>query len=736
MVDTTSPTVTLSQPPTPSNNTTPSFKGTASATTEVTIRIYEGTKAKGSEVSSATATGTGGSWTSSNAKPLSTGTHTYTAVATQESPLGNPAGRSEPVTFTVNTSAPTVTLNSPPSVSNNAAPAFTGTASDTTTVTVQIYAGPTATGSVVSTVTAPGTGGAWTSSKPSPALKDGLYTATATQSSSLGNPAGVSPLVTFTVDTTAPAVHITTPPNGAELRVSRPTFSGSAGNATGDQQMVTLKIYTGASVSGAPTQTLDIVPSGAKWTTGSSGPQLPDGTYTAQAEQSDDVGNTGTSVSTFKIKTNSPVVTLNTGAFVRRGTKLVTGATPSFSGGAATAPEDSKTVTLNVYSGASTSGSPVRSVDSTLSGSAWTAGPVAALPEGTYTVQAEQKDFDLSGQTGVSASSTFTVDAIPPQVTLTSPANGSSTSSESQLVNGSAGTAEGDGPKMTVQLFSGSAITSGQAPAQSIAVNAVGGAWSATFGGLPPGTYTVRAEQSDDAGNLGISPTSTFVVTRPSTGASVHSPASPAASFAWFPSNPRTGESVSLVSSSTDTASPITAFAWDLGGIGAFATGGPGMSTTFSTPGNHVVQLRVTDANGLSSVAAETIPVSSRPLTLMQPFPIVRITSTRTRSGIKLRLLSVLAPAGAQITVRCKGRACPLKSQSHVAASGKARAAFVEFRRFERSLADGVTLEIRVSKAGEIGKYTRFVVRRGRRPVRLDACLAGAGVKPVVCPSS
>jgi PKD repeat protein len=215
----------------------------------------------------------------------------------------------------------------------------------------------------------------------------------------------------------------------------------------------------------------------------------------------------------------------------------------------------------------------------------------------------------------------------------------------------------------------------------------------------------------------------------------VHSPASPVASFAWFPSKPRTGESVSLVSSSTDTASPITAFAWDLKGIGAFVTGGPGMSTTFSKAGKHIVQLRVTGANGLSTVAAETILVSSRPLTLMQPFPIVRITSTRTQSGIKLKLLSVLAPAGAQITVRCEGRACPLKSQSHVA-SGKARAAFVEFRRFERSLAAGVTLEIRVSKAGEIGKYTRFVVRRGGLPVRLDACLAGARVKPVVCPSS
>jgi hypothetical protein len=47
-----------------------------------------------------------------------------------------------------------------------------------------------------------------------------------------------------------------------------------------------------------------------------------------------------------------------------------------------------------------------------------------------------------------------------------------------------------------------------------------------------------------------------------------------------------------------------------------------------------------------------------------------------------------------------------------------------------------VTLEIRVSKPGEIGKYTRFRLRRGRLPERVDMCLDPAGIKPLVCPSS
>jgi hypothetical protein len=57
------------------------------------------------------------------------------------------------------------------------------------------------------------------------------------------------------------------------------------------------------------------------------------------------------------------------------------------------------------------------------------------------------------------------------------------------------------------------------------------------------------------------------------------------------------------------------------------------------------------------------------------------------------------------------------------------------FRRFARSLPAGVTLQIRVAKLGQIGKYTRFTVRRGKLPTRVDSCLDPAGIKPIACPS-
>ena len=58
------------------------------------------------------------------------------------------------------------------------------------------------------------------------------------------------------------------------------------------------------------------------------------------------------------------------------------------------------------------------------------------------------------------------------------------------------------------------------------------------------------------------------------------------------------------------------------------------------------------------------------------------------------------------------------------------------YPREERLLRFGVTLEILVSKAGQIGKYTRLAIRRGKLPERVDMCLDPAGLKPLVCPSS
>jgi hypothetical protein len=398
--------------------------------------------------------------------------------------------------------------------------------------------------------------------------------------------------------------------------------------------------------------------------------------------------------------------------------------TPSFSGATEDELElDPVTLTITNVNGES----PPQEPHVSRSGGSWKA-TAEPLPDGSYTAQATQLLETATVE--------FTVDTTAPHVTMALPVDHSSTATEEQRVSGTAGTEKGvsrDVPTVTVRLFSGSS-TSAQNLAEAIILPVSNGAWSGTFGGLGAGTYTVRAEQSDLAGNVGRSAPATFAVTTLAALGGVP----PLASFRWFPAAPKTGENVSLVSSSTDAISPITAFAWALSASGPFQAGKPVMTTSFSTPGIHVVRLRVTDGNGLSSVAAQAIPVTSAPLTLMQPFPIVRIAGSETSFGVHLSLLSAQAPAGARVTVTCRGRGCPARSESRVVLSSRRQAStfLVQFRRFERGLRDGIVLEIRISKAGEIGKYTRFAIRRHRLPAREDSCLGPSGGKPLVCPSS
>ena len=146
------------------------------------------------------------------------------------------------------------------------------------------------------------------------------------------------------------------------------------------------------------------------------------------------------------------------------------------------------------------------------------------------------------------------------------------------------------------------------------------------------------------------------------------------------------------------------------------------------------MQLRVGAADGLSNTVTETIPVRLPRASLMQPFPIVRIAGADTARGAKLRLLTVQAPSGARIAVSCKGGGCP-KPESRLAGSSGVGVVLIEFHRFERALRAGAMLEIRVSKSGEIGKFTRFHIRRGKLPVRTDGCLNPTTANPIACPS-
>jgi hypothetical protein len=699
------------------------FGGAEDTTDSVVVQVSGETVSHESVSQEQATSASGGTWAVQANLPDGT----YTAQAQQTNSEAETSSSSA-VTFTVDTTAPEVSLNAVASPTSDSTPTLSGKGGtlpgDDPSVTVQIFSGGSASGSPVTGGQASFSGGEW-SFTPSSPLPDGTYTAQAFQEDALGH-VGESTTSTFRIDTIAPTLSVNSPKSGQTLTSPKVGFSGSTNASSGDPSTLTVEIYSGSSASGSPEQTLEGHRSGSSWST--SELRLTNGVYTVRAEELDAAGNPGKSEPvTFSVNSSAPSVTLN------KLPEFTNNTQPSFSGSADIS-EARPEVTLKIWRGTSASGSlALAPINVTQKGGLWSAAVAQPLADGTYTAQAEQAAEPGGNPSGVSAATTFTVDTVAPAPTLSAP--GASTGQET--LSGTAGVAPGDRKQITIELFNGSGAE-GQAM-ETITVNASGNAWSATVASLGTGDYTALARQSDEAGNSGQSDRASFTVTAPPP-AAAPSPSPPTASFTWVPASPRVGDSVSLVSNSTDASSTIGAFAWDLSGSGQFAPGGSVMTTSFATVGAHVVRLRATDANGLSGVASRTIVVGPATAKLMQPFPIVRIAGSETGNGVKVRLLTVQTPLLTRVVVSCTGPGCKTKSESRMATASakskvKAGAVTLAFKRFERTLRAGVVLQIRVTKAGQIGKFTSFKIRRHKLPVRSDSCLRPASSTPTSCPA-
>ena len=486
------PTVTLSAVTTPSNVTKPSFSGTASEAGTVTVKVYAGAKAEGTVVTSVTASASGGTW-SSAALSSALAEGEYTAQASEPSDAGNAAGASSGVTFKVITKPPTVTLDALTSPSNVTEPSFAGIASEVGTVTVKVYKGGKAEGTVVASVTASASGGAWSSAALSSALANGEYTALASEPSDAGNAEGTSGAVTFVVDTEPPTVTLNAVP--ARSNVTKPSFSGAASEAG----TVTVKIYKGAKAEGAVVASTSGPASGGTWTSAALPSALAEGEYTAQASEPSGIGNDeGKSLGVqFEVITKPPTVTLSAVTTPSNVTK------PSFSGTAS----EAGTVTVKVYAGAKAEGTVVTSVTASASGGTWSSAALSsALAEGEYTAQASEPS-DAGNAAGASSGVTFKVITKPPTVTLdalTSPSNVTEPSF--------AGIASEVGT-VTVKVYKGGKAEG--TVVASVTASASGGAWSsaALSSALANSEYTALASEPSDAGNAeGTSGAVTFVV--------------------------------------------------------------------------------------------------------------------------------------------------------------------------------------------------------------------------------
>jgi large repetitive protein len=633
------------------NTDAPTINGTTTDSTDsITVAIYAAAEPLVAAQTLIVSPASSGSW-SVQATPLADGRYAAKAEQVNEGEAATPAETK----FTLDTTPPAVTLDAVPALTNNPRPTFAGNGGEAPGDAGSVSVVVRKSGLVVAEASAAVSAGRWSYTPPS-ALVDGTYSVTVTQSDAAGNVTTLGP-TTFKIDTRPPEVTIAKPSAGELLKVSRPVFAGDT--SSGDTLPITLEIFTGGSPSGTP-EVLEVPHGSSSWTTGNSGPELTNGTYTVRARQTDAAGNIGEAPApiTFTVDSPSPTVTLSDlPPFTRD-------SAPAFSGNADTSSEAKQEVTLTIWPGNSTTGSPIEVLPHlSVSGGTWAVGASADLPDGTYTAQAMQP-AEWGNPSGFSNVSIFTVDTVAPAPTLVAPPE----SSGVETVSGTAGNEPGDDRQIVVELFSGAVVDAGQA-LETITVNRTEGAWSATFAGLASGRYTAIARQSDEAGNSGESSPGAFVVVAPASAAS---------------------------------ASPSVA---------------PMITNTIVV----------------------SVPTSPSSLVLMQPFPIVRIAGVETSYGAQIKLLTVQAPPASTVTVTCKGHGCKTKSESRVATAaskGKSGTLMIAFPRFERALRVGAVLQIRVSKAGEIGKYTSFTIRRHKLPVRTDACLNPASPAPIACPTA
>jgi hypothetical protein len=499
---------------------TPSFSGTGGTApgdaATVSVVIWADTDTDETPLVSLPAAMLGGGVFSVTADPpLLDGT--YTVLVEQHDGAGN-TGRSAERTITIDTAAPTPVLNAPAdgAATADATPTFSGAAGagagDAPNVSVLVWQGSDTSGDPRATLnTTRGGAGAFSVDSPA-ALTDGLYSVRVQQGDTAGH-TGSSPVTTFTMDTGAPTPALTSPADGSTTTDVSPSFGGTAGTAAGDSATVAISIWDGTTASGTPVVSFDATADG---TTGAyaAAPAAPldGGTYTARAQQSDAAGNRGASAATT-FTVNAPDATAPKPALTTPADGSATNdSTPSFAGNAGTRPGDGDTVRVLAWSGADTGTAPVVDVNATRAGDgSFSADAPNVLTDGGYTARVEQDDAATNH--GASGPTTFTVDTDDPNPVLTHPADGSETNDAKPTFDGVAGTAGGDANSVSVLVWTGSSATGN--PAFTVNTpRAADGAFSA----VPPtaleeGAHTARVEQTDAAGNRGVSAAHTFTYT-------------------------------------------------------------------------------------------------------------------------------------------------------------------------------------------------------------------------------
>ena len=85
-------------------------------------------------------------------------------------------------------------------------------------------------------------------------------------------------------------------------------------------------------------------------------------------------------------------------------------------------------------------------------------------------------------------------------------------------------------------------------------------------------------------------------------------------------------------------------------------------------------------------------------------------------------------PAGATVTVTCRGKGCPFKSRRF---ARNRRGEAVATKAFaKRRLRPGAVVEIRITKSGTIGRVVTFKLRKRAVPRPAVQCLPAGSTRP------
>ena len=143
--------------------------------------------------------------------------------------------------------------------------------------------------------------------------------------------------------------------------------------------------------------------------------------------------------------------------------------------------------------------------------------------------------------------------------------------------------------------------------------------------------------------------------------------------------------------------------------------------------GSKQFTVNASDNAGNTSASTTTYRVRPRPAPpISMPFSFARLVPKTALTFLQVKSI----PKGSTLTVRCKGKGCPVRKRFRKR-NAKKNVTLRTF--FPKSYPAGTTIEARVSKTGSVTAIRRTIFRKDKRPISAKLCLPPGAKKPRKC---